>query len=424
MGSYKGFEIWGSTSTSTGKTFEVSATGVATGSKSGTISEYDAETGKFVLVSGSSRYNGHYDVATGTIAINYGTSTAGLGNDTWVFVKDATTVAIDKANSANWNNKYTRVATITVDEVDRVIFIYDGKVYGNVTVTALDGEGNAIADYASYATAASLTVANATDASVIANFKHDGADLVGLDGFEGTYVPSEGEATDVGTIVVDGVGTITAGENNYAYTVVDGSLVTVINNQTRVFFVLDGEYVFDQDGVQGEYDSVDGGDIYTFDGYGNWTALMAETSGTYVVNGASITLYETGAEEGVTYGLGDGALLGKTIFAGLTFTGTYYSEWDEYDTTLKVVFDDSSEISGVIYSGNGTSYYFNFTGVMEGNTLTLTITSAVDNSQVGKTVTFTVSNQTLTVASTTMTSNVYTFDNDGSATCESFTYGA
>ena len=108
----------------------------------------------------------------------------------------------------------------------------------------------------------------------------------------------------------------------------------------------------------------------------------------------------------------------------MTFTGTYYSEWDEYDTTLTVVFDDSSEISGVIYSGNGTTYYFNFTGVMEGDTLTLTITSAIDNSQVGKTITFTVSNQTLTVASTTMTSNVYTFDNDGSATCESFTYGA
>ena len=322
MGSYKGFEIWGSTSAYANKTLEISATGVVTGTQSGTITDYDAETGKFVLVSGSSKRNGHYDVATGTIAINYGTSTAGLGDDTYVYFKDATTVAIDKANSANWNNKYTRVATATVDSVDRVVFIYDGKVYGNVTVTALDGEDNAITDYASYATAASLTVANATDASVIANFKHDGADLVCLDGFEGTYVPSEGEATDVGTIVVDGVGTITAGENTYAYTVVNGSLVTVINNQTRVFFVLDGEYMFDQDGVQGEYDSVDGEDVYIFDGYGNWEALLAETSGTYVVNGATITLYETGAEEGVTYGLGEGALLGQTIFAGLTFTGT------------------------------------------------------------------------------------------------------
>lgn len=108
------------------------------------------------------------------------------------------------------------------------------------------------------------------------------------------------------------------------------------------------------------------------------------------------------------------------MFAGKTFTGTYYSDWDNVNTALKIVFDDSAVISGVMYSIN-ESYYFYFTATLEGDTITFTFTKAIDSSAVGKTLKATISGDTITIVTGgTYSSNVYTFTNNGSAKCDGF----
>ena len=160
------------------------------------------------------------------------------------------------------------------------------------------------------------------------------------------------------------------------------------------------------------------GNVFVSTGDGNCT--FNGVSGTYTKDGMNVTYTISGNASTILLNT-NGTYSEKSIFAGLTFTGSYYGEWDEYYNSLRVVFDDSTTISGVIYSGSGTSYYFNFTGELVGTTLTLTITSAVDRGLVGKTVVFEINGSTMTVsADSTINSNVYTFKNNGSVSCDGF----
>ena len=154
----------------------------------------------------------------------------------------------------------------------------------------------------------------------------------------------------------------------------------------------------------------------TLDGFGG-----AGDGKTYVVNGANITIFD--GETSTTYGIdvANKQFLGKSVFAGYTFSGTYYNEWDEANASVRIVFADSSTISGTIYSGYGTSFYFEFTAELDGNTIVYTIVKSVDSGSVGKTLKATISGDTITfVKGGTFNSNVYTFTNKGSAKCEGF----
>lgn len=105
----------------------------------------------------------------------------------------------------------------------------------------------------------------------------------------------------------------------------------------------------------------------------------------------------------------------------MKFSGTWYDDWYETETPIRIEFSDSSTISGTIYSGSGTSYYFNFTATMEGNTITFTFTSAVDSGAVGKTLIGTLSGNTITFSKGTYSGgNTYKFFNEGSVSCADY----
>ena len=167
----------------------------------------------------------------------------------------------------------------------------------------------------------------------------------------------------------------------------------------------------------------DGTSTIVLDGFGG-----AGEGKTYVVANGSITIYD--GETAVNYGIDveNKTFLGKSAFAGKTFTGSYYCSFDYNDgegpigtTLLKIIFDDSAVISGVLYSGSDTTYYFNFTATLEGDTITFTFTKAIDSSAVGKTLKATISGDTITfVKGGTYSSNMYTFTNNGSAKCDGF----
>ncbi len=410
MGDYKSFEVWGSSGSGNKSgpknNLVVDAMGKTTGFKTGSI-VYD-ESGKAIgFTVGSTTYfavyakGGEYDVFAWAFS---GSNPTSLGTDMYIGIKGVDTLAW--VGQSVFNSGKTRVVEMTADGTNVIIFVHNDMVYANVTVSTLDGTPVTAANAGSET---ALVIKDHTD-SIIATLVNKGNNVwEGLDGTEGTYTGELGE------IVSSGAGTITIGDTTVEYIFADGKLSFNYNNQYRVATLADGAYTLVADGIAGTYTLPDSS-TYVLDGFGVVTGV-----GTYTIDGTNITVYVTGGEN-TTYGLDvEGkTLAGKSVFAGLTFTGTYYNEWDGYDTELRVIFDDSSAISGIMYSGYSTTYYFHFTGVLEGNTLTLTITKAIDSGSVGKTVVFTIEGDTMTVTSTTMTSNVYTFSNDGSVKCDGF----
>ena len=286
-----------------------------------------------------------------------------------------------------------------------------------MTFTAKTADGTAVTTVSNLATAKSVTVLSSESVTLLEivamNDSFSGGSATKtLDGTQGTYTGT------LGTIVSEGTGTLTVGDTTVSYVLDSGKISFNYLNQYRVITVADGAYTVVADGLAGTYTLPDGTTTYTLDGYGTVTGV-----GTYTLTGTTLTVYVGDTTE--TYGIDteNMKLLGKSQFAGYTFTGTYFDNWDECTTSLKIVFNDSSELSGTIYSNYtlSSSYYFNFTAEFDGTTLVMTITKAVDSGKVGKTVTATLSGNTLTITATGWgSSGLYSFADSGSVTCADF----
>lgn len=402
-GQYVGAESWSSTNFTDGKKLAIDVVGKGTGYKAGEITDYNEATGAFVYVSGTSKYSGSYDAAAKALAINYSTSGA-LGKDVYLFALGSGTMT--KKSLVTFDSNETRIVLVTVDGADFYMVVKDDKLYAKVDVSGVDASGAAVTDLSK---AVMITVKRG-DVQVLKFAIEDGK-TKNADGLNGTYTG------DYGEIVVDGYGLITVGGSTVKYTVVEGKKITfVAANAQRIVELGTDTYAKVLDGFEGTYTLPDGASTIVLDGFGG-----AGEGKTYVVANGSITIYD--GETAVNYGIDveNKTFLGKSVFAGKTFTGTYYSDWDSGNATLKIVFDDSSTISGVIYSGYGTSFYFNFTATLEGDTITFTFTKAVDSSAAGKTLKATISGDTITIVKGgTYSSNVYTFTNNGSAKCDGF----
>lgn len=208
MGTYSGYEIDGRLLTSQ-KTLTVDAYGKTTGLQSGSIFDFDAETGLFKIGTSNSFKYGHYDAVSKVLVVSWATfysssAEISLKDDFYVFVEgeSATFTSV-----CVWNKDKT--ALMGYGE-NKFFFVHNNKVYGDVTVTAKDSDGNAITDTSKYATASNLIIAR--NSEVIAQFGYDGTTLVELDGYQGKYT-----ATNGGEVELDGVKTIKFGGNTGTY---------------------------------------------------------------------------------------------------------------------------------------------------------------------------------------------------------------
>ncbi len=397
------------------KTLIIDEYGVITGSYAGNLSDWDADT-KLITLNNKICY---FDPDAGIFAMPYNSNYA---SDGWLLVKGFTAsdksslvhYAIKAAGSNDWG--YRLISYVLNDTTYTCLLTVD-KAYAGISV--VNGQGVA------------LTVAEVKNAQhvrimqgdmILAELVADGASFAGgtatksLDGTQGTYTNGS-----LGVIVSAGSGTLTvAGGEAVAYTLADGKLYFNYNNKHTVITLGVDAYTVVADGFAGTYTLPDGVATYKLDGFG-----VVEGVGTYTIDGTTVTVYVTGGES-TTYGLdAEGkTLLGKSPFAGLTFSGTY-KDSDGDKVSWRIDFDDAANISGGIYVYYGDSWYFYFTGVLEGNTLTLTIgDNIIDGStgtaNHGKTVVFEINGDTMTVVSCEITNNTYTFGNEGTLTCEGF----
>lgn len=388
--------------------------------KSGTLGR-----GTALTIGATGNYNGER-IGTGTMSDEYSRVTDGMinlgrtayfnqelgmivygwsstwGNDVYAFFTEkVTTVKYSGVQSSD--GKAIIWFTLTIDGVEKNAFLYNDTVVANVTWT--DG----------------ITAEGAKDAKNIVMKDSEGnafvarinGELVGSDGKAGTYT-----GTAYGDIVLDGFTGITVNGTSANYTVVEDNKISFVLNGVTVYLILDPSFTYTvvTDGNEGTYALPDDGGNVVFDGYGNVSGVL---TGTYVVNGANVTI--TTAEGSTSYGFdkANHKLLGKSIFAGLTFTGKYYDKIWENNVAFTLTFNDSAEIAGTLKTG---TYSYTFTATMEGNVVTFTVTSETVNlGHVGKTFTATVASGSLTVTTTFNIDGANALTNS-SATCADFVF--
>ena len=218
-GDYSGWELYGSGNTPStfGSLYSISVdnAGAVTGGKSGTLSEYNEETG---YIKFDNRV-GAFDTVNGVLIFNDSNGGTDIKNDIHVMLRGKKNVACATANSSQWSSGVIKLLSFTYDGGSMIVFVWNNKVWGNVSVASENGTvtaGNA-------KTAESFSVTGSNGRTVA--FYKDGK-FVASDGWDGTYKYASGE--NIGDIVLDGAGNITAGESTGTYVVTGDNTFEVI----------------------------------------------------------------------------------------------------------------------------------------------------------------------------------------------------
>lgn len=383
-GTYKGVEFDTSYLRPTVHTLTIDILGNSKfGSNDYGVATYDAETGKVVF--SKNKRVAYYDAVSKTLRINYSEQYDAFSTDSYVLTNvqsTSTSVSAISSNVVRWDDSYQQLGIVKVDGNDQYYYLHRNGVYGNVTVSVVDSTGAAVTAIKNFATKGNVMTLTDVNGKEVAKFVYDGTTFIGSDGKSGTYTGEYGE------IVVDGYGTLTIGGATVAYTVDGNNITFVAANAMRTVALGEGTYTKVEDAYKGTYTLPDNAGTIMLDGFGG-----AGGGKTYVVSGANITIYD--GETSTTYGLdvANKTLLGKSKFAGLTFTKSSANE---------ITFDDSSSISGTMLCGNSGWTVTFAEGVLEGNELTVTITAQVGTgATVGAKIVFTVNGSTLVLKSGT-----------------------
>lgn len=350
----------------------------------------------------------YFNAELGLVWRCYNKNNTSVGNDTKIGVNTALVKSISYSGFKGSEGSYIAYFEVTFkDNTVKTAFLYDSKIVANATwgddVKAID------------AVKADRTV----KVNGVAIAKVVGKTVIGNDGLTGTYTG------DYGEIIVDGYGNVTVGGVAVDYTVIAERTIKFVAANSMKEVIVDlgnGTYAKVLDGYEGTYALPDNSTI-TLDGFGG-----AGDGKTYVVNGANITIFD--GETSTNYGIdvANKQFLGKSVFAGYTFTGSYKDVWGD-TAGFSIVFDDSPEIKGHFVTNS--SVFVKFTAVLNGNTLTITVdaenclsydsgkTYKTDSGYSGKVIVMTLTGDTLKVVSTEIATNNYSF-REGSAKCEGF----
>lgn len=412
-GTYKGWNLYGTKSSATESSFSkevlvVNANGTYKyGSKSGTLTDEQAAITDGAMVLDGTYY--YFNKELGLMWRKYGGGKAdGVGTDTDLGVDISKVSSVAYTGRSDVGSSYVAYLVITYkDETTKTAFLYNSIIVANATLEGAEATNITGKDF-------TVKVNGVTVAKVV------GKTVLENDGLAGTYTG------DYGEIIVDGYGNVTVGGVAVDYTVIAERTIKFVAANSMKEVIVDlgnGTYAKVLDGYEGTYTLPDNSTI-TLDGFGG-----AGDGKTYVVNGSNVTIFD--GETSTTYGIdvANKQFLGKSVFAALTFSGSY-SESSTSTTPFQIVFDDSPMISGYL-STNGDGLRVKFTAVLTGTTLTLTIlpensvswdrgsTYKSNDSFDGKVIVMTVDGDTLKVTSTEITWSVYAFKN-GSAKCEGF----
>ncbi len=381
-GSYKGAEFDPSekiieltTKSSLGFSITIDNFGKVTGSKKGTIENYNAETGTFVLVDGSSRYNGYADIANGIVEIDYYAGKSTNEHDIYLFFAVNGDVTPASAESVSWTKGTVKIATIKFsNDTTKNLLVYNRVVYANVTWTATDSSGATLTTMTDISK--NMYVITVTAGENTYSFARNSSnDAVAQDGTQGTFT-CEGKENLIlnGAGLASGAlsGTYTAADEGAGYTYdvtttdgqykvkISGSTYTVEDNRVTITFVNEHKEIAPVTPFYGKSVTLPSGDEVAVEGYKfrGWydnaeftgsaktTVTLTENKTYYAKYDAIVNItfdysgyeYETGKTTKVVNTLAIGDTLGNTIptvdatvvFEGKVFAGWFAKSGDDW----------------------------------------------------------------------------------------------
>lgn len=360
-GTYKGWNLYGTKSSATESSFSkevlvVNANGTYKyGSKSGTLTDEQAAITDGAMVLDGTYY--YFNKELGLMWRKYGGGKAdGVGTDTDLGVDISKVSSVAYTGRSDVGSSYVAYLVITYkDETTKTAFLYNSIIVANATLEGAEATNITGKDF-------TVKVNGVTVAKVV------GKTVLENDGLAGTYTG------DYGEIIVDGYGNVTVGGVAVDYTVIAERTIKFVAANSMKEVIVDlgnGTYAKVLDGYEGAYTLPDNSTI-TLDGFGG-----AGEGKTYVVNGANVTIFD--GETSTTYGIdvANKQFLGKSKFAGYTFSGKYSDSYNDYgDSTLIIEFDDSSAITGTMTIKGYSTDVCGFTAVLDGSTIKFTLSSS------------------------------------------------
>lgn len=381
-GSYKGAEfdpnessIALTTKSSLGSSITIDNFGKVTGSKKGIIENYNTETGTFVLVDGSSRYNGYADVANGIVEIDCFSGKSTNEHDIYLFFAVNGDVTPASAESVSWTKGTVKIATIKFsNDTTKNLLVYNRVVYANVTWAATDSSGAALTTMSDITSKAYVITVTAGE-NTYSFARNSSNDAVAQDGTQGIFTCegkedlilngaglASGALSGTYTAADEGAGytyDVTTTDGQYKVTII-GSTYTVEDNRVTITFVnalkeiasvtpfygksvtlpSDDEVAVEGYKFRGWYDNAE------FTGSAKISVTLTADATYYAKYEAIVNItfdysgyeYETGKKTKVVNTLAIGDTLGNTIptvdatvaFEGKVFAGWFAKSGDDW----------------------------------------------------------------------------------------------
>ncbi len=227
-GDYKGFNLYynstghgsGSTTTSFSQNLTITAGGIASGNKSGTVRDYASDTGIFYIdKDATTTYYAVYNEECGAVIFAYGTNATGLGTDTNLFFKDGTVSKVAYSIDLDVDkSKFAKLITVTFTtgtNNTKTLLLLNDRLYSSVKVEIKDANGNTVTldvDKITASAVSELKISDKNDNQLL-KLVSNGTELKFADGSEGTYT-CEG----MDNLVLNGAGIARLGEVVGTYT--------------------------------------------------------------------------------------------------------------------------------------------------------------------------------------------------------------
>lgn len=381
-GSYKGAEFDPSessialtTKSSLGSSITIDDFGKVTGSKKGTIENYNAENGTFVLVDGSSRYNGYADVANGIVEIDYFSGKSTNEHDIYLFFAVNGDVTPASAESVSWTKGTVKIATIKFsNDTTKNLLVYNRVVYSNVTWAATDSSGATLTTMSDITSKAYVITVTAGE-NTYSFARNSSNDAVAQDGTQGTFTCegkenlilngaglASGALSGTYTAADEGAGytyDVTTTDGQYKVTITDATY-TAEDNRVTITFVNEHKEIAPVTPFYGKSTTLPSGDEVAVEGYKfrGWydnaeftgsakTTVTLTANATYYAKYEAIVNitfdysgyeYETGKTTKVVNTLAIGDTLSNTIptvdatvvFEGKVFAGWFAKSGDDW----------------------------------------------------------------------------------------------
>ncbi len=227
VGEYKGSEVYNAGYGSSASNITISEDGKISGSKTGTIVDYDEATQIITWMDSSGNTNYFfYDDASGVLAYNYNNSKLQyLWSDMYVLSKFASTNTISVKFGVNASSKhdtsrswYAQFVKIATKDGEKNIFIYDTFIYSDVTITNAFGVPLEINEIKS----SKSVVVKTSNGEILLKVASKGASIaddsstVDLDEHFGTYTKEEADDLEL-----DGAGNLMLGSKLGTYKATD-----------------------------------------------------------------------------------------------------------------------------------------------------------------------------------------------------------